>query len=284
MAYGSWVNESVVVWDDFLTYGGKWHWFLQLDYKYRQDVDARKTQVNIMQFVNDKQNPYNEWNNGTLTVGAKYGNSSKTASVKQSSYPKIYTLAIDLTFEVTHDDEGNGSATIQWYANNTSTSPHEPKIQPWSSLKLTFPKMEDSGPKGWIKTANGLEQIAKVWVKTENGLEQVKNVFGEVIQTSIVITSQPQSASGSVGDDVTFSVQATGSGLTYQWEYGFSSDGMDYVPPIRALYEGTDTNTLIVHLTSSLVSTLNDVTYYRCIVTDSNGNSVTSNAATLTVN
>jgi len=273
MAYGSWVNKSVVVWDDYLTFGGKWHWFLQLDYKYRQDVDARKTQVNIVQFVNDKQNPSNEYNNGTLTVGAKYGNSSKTASVKQSRNPKIYTIAIDLTFEVTHDDEGNGSANVQWYANNTSTSPHEPKIQPWSSLKITLPKMEDSGPKGWIKTANGLEKIAKVWVKTENGIEQVKQVFGETKYPSIVITTQPVSTTANEGETAKFKVVATGSGLTYQWQRKLSSDS-----------SFSNWNNKTGATLDCVASIDRNNMQVRCVVTDASGNSVTSNAATLTLN
>ncbi len=79
------------------------------------------------------------------------------------------------------------------------------------------------------------------------------------------ITTQPQSQSVCEGDDVTFSVSATGDNLTYQWQ----KDGSD-------ISGSTSSSLTLTNVSSS------DEGSYACVVTGDCG-SVTSNAATLTI-
>lgn len=86
------------------------------------------------------------------------------------------------------------------------------------------------------------------------------------VNESVVITSQPQNKTACPGDDKSFTVEATGTNLEYQWQ----KDGADI---------GGATNATFL---------LNDITdtdegVYRCIVTGI-CDTVTSNGATLSVN
>lgn len=92
------------------------------------------------------------------------------------------------------------------------------------------------------------------------------------VNPNTVITSQPQSKTKCEGDGVVFSVSATGSNLTYQWQ----KDGV-------ALVDGgtiTGSTTQVLNI-SSTVDT--DDGTYRCIVTGDCG-TVNSDAANLIVN
>ncbi len=85
------------------------------------------------------------------------------------------------------------------------------------------------------------------------------------VNPTTVITSQPTSSTVCEGDNVTFSVTATGSNLSYQWKKGTTNVGAD-----NASYT-------ITGVASA------DAADYTCVVTGDCG-TVTSNAATLTVN
>jgi hypothetical protein len=81
------------------------------------------------------------------------------------------------------------------------------------------------------------------------------------------ITEQPVDYEGEIGDEVSFTVAATGEGLSYQWQY--SSDG-------GATWKasglpGNATATLTTQLTETRL-----VYRFRCVVTDANGGTVTS--------
>jgi hypothetical protein len=76
---------------------------------------------------------------------------------------------------------------------------------------------------------------------------------------------QPASVEASSGTAARFTVKATGIGLSYQWQYNSGASGA-----------------AAATLTITAKSTCNDW-QYRCIVTDGNGSTVTSDAAKLTV-
>jgi hypothetical protein len=67
-------------------------------------------------------------------------------------------------------------------------------------------------------------------------------------------------------------VTATGAGLTYQWQYYTGSNWVD------SGLAGNKTATLSVGAT-----TARNGQKYRCLITDANGVTTTSSAATLTV-
>ena len=87
-----------------------------------------------------------------------------------------------------------------------------------------------------------------------------------------VITSQPQDVTVKAGKMATFTVEATGTGLTYQWERdtGKGFEKWDGINGTRASF------------TTGVLRKGCDGYQYRCIVSNSAG-SVTSRSATLTV-
>ena len=89
-----------------------------------------------------------------------------------------------------------------------------------------------------------------------------------------VITSQPQDIAVKAGETATFTVEATGTGLTYQWEIDTKGDN-DFVSISGTTGKGASYTTGIRNME-------NNGTKYRCIVSNSAG-SVTSRSATLTV-
>ncbi len=91
------------------------------------------------------------------------------------------------------------------------------------------------------------------------------------------ITTQPKSQTVSAGTAVSFKVVASGSHLKYQWYYRTSSTGTW----TKSTAACATTNTY--SLAASSVTKARSGYQYRCVVTDGNGQSVTSSAATLTV-
>ncbi|MGN6566639.1 MAG: T9SS type A sorting domain-containing protein [Flavipsychrobacter sp.] len=99
------------------------------------------------------------------------------------------------------------------------------------------------------------------------------------VNTAPVITSNPANTTACVGSTATFSVGATGAGLTYQWQIYNFSIGSFVNMTNTAPYSGVNTATLTI----SPVSTAVNFTYYRCVVTGTCTPSATSNYAMLSV-
>ncbi|MBQ9320967.1 MAG: InlB B-repeat-containing protein, partial [Eubacterium sp.] len=92
-------------------------------------------------------------------------------------------------------------------------------------------------------------------------------------ETGIAISAQPVGAEAEIGESVQFSVQATGEGLKYQWQYHMAGKTVW----ANCGLEGRLTDTLTVPVTAA-----RDGASYRCVVTNANGEMVTSDAAILT--
>lgn len=86
------------------------------------------------------------------------------------------------------------------------------------------------------------------------------------VNSPVVITQQPLNQTVCPGDNVTFYIEATGTGLTYQWQ----KNGVNL--------PGETGNNLVLPLVTS-----SDAAVYRCILAGTCG-TVFSNPATLTVN
>jgi len=84
----------------------------------------------------------------------------------------------------------------------------------------------------------------------------------------IRITSQPVDFVGNIGDTATFTVVATGDGLTYQWQV--STDGGSTW--LNSGLPGNTTSTFTPEITQQRLSYL-----FRCKITDENSNVVVSN-------
>ncbi len=110
-------------------------------------------------------------------------------------------------------------------------------------------------------------------VKNGGGTVNSKAVTLTVNAAKPAITTQPKDVLAIVGDTARFSVTASGSGLTYQWQYRTSSSGSW----TKATAAGNTTAAL------SVPATLGRSGYqYRCVVKNSVG-TAWSKAVTLTV-
>lgn len=93
----------------------------------------------------------------------------------------------------------------------------------------------------------------------------LKSIVG-VVPMKLAIISQPEDYEGVIGETATFSIGATGVGLTFRWQY--SDNGSTW-------YDSVSTASMI----SVTISSTNLGRLYRCVVTDSFGDTITSNAA-----
>ena len=100
---------------------------------------------------------------------------------------------------------------------------------------------------------------------------KAKDVVPPVVEAPS-ITKQPWPASVKVGETATFTVEAAGEGLSYQWQIKAGKGGWDDI---------TDANTSS-YTTTAVVPNCNGFEY-RCVVSNRAGRSVNSDSATLTV-
>ena len=114
---------------------------------------------------------------------------------------------------------------------------------------------------------------------SDNGKELISSRILNIKPTDtayITIDKQPQDVVGKPNTPLQFSIKASGDGLTYQWQLAYAgSDNWQNVP---VSFAGGKTDTLTVTATEE-----RNGYKFRCIVKDDKNNSVTSSAATLTV-
>lgn len=87
---------------------------------------------------------------------------------------------------------------------------------------------------------------------------------------ALVITKQPEGATGKLGDTVTLTVAVSGgkNPLKYQWQYADAGGSTFY----NSKAEGNTSNILIPPIEEKAYD-------YRCVITDANGESIISNTA-----
>jgi len=167
------------------------------------------------------------------------------------------------TFTVEADGTG---LTYQWqYMSAGGTMWHDSGMAGATTATISVPVTE---------ACDG--QQYRCVVTDENGDVVVSDAATLYLSSagSIVITTQPSDYTGAVGDTAAFTIEATGSGLSYQWQYlnagatTWHDSGMS----------GAATATFSVPITDA-----RDGQQYRCVITDEDGNSVTSDAAVLYV-
>lgn len=114
-------------------------------------------------------------------------------------------------------------------------------------------------------------------VTGENGASVISNVVYltvGAVDTTPVIVAQPEDFTGAAGETAQFTVQATGTGLTYQWQYSNAGSNIWR----NSSMEGNDTDTISV-----MAASYRNGQKYRCIVTAEDGRSITTEAAVLNV-
>lgn len=97
---------------------------------------------------------------------------------------------------------------------------------------------------------------------------------------SIKITRQPQDVDATNGQQVTFTVQASGQNLTYRWwlKVPNSNEWNPIVDAPDSAYAGYTTNTLY-----HTAATVDSFTFYKCVITDDYGYTVESDWAALVI-
>ena len=88
----------------------------------------------------------------------------------------------------------------------------------------------------------------------------------------LAIKTQPKNFSGIIGDKAKFKVVAEGNGLTYQWQYNKNGEWLNL-----------SGNSAVTAEYSITIKENLDGRKYRCVITDANNNTVTSNTAKLTI-
>ena len=124
-----------------------------------------------------------------------------------------------------------------------------------------------------IAARDGL--IYRCVIKAGNGITVTTDEAKlTVIASALKITSQPADYTGEVGETAQFTVAATGTGLTYKWEWRRET----MTTWSATTMTGYNTATLSVPVIAA-----RDGLIYRCVITDGNGSTVTSEEAKLSV-
>ena len=188
-------------------------------------------------------------NAAKLTVG--------TAGPTITKQPAAQTVAAGSKATFTMSASGT-NLTYQWQVNKTGT---------WSNCtstgynKATFSFTAKANYNGWQYRCVVTDSTGSV---TSSAAKLTVGTAG------LAITKQPEAQTVAAGSKATFSVTATGNGLTYQWQGNKTGTNCT----------STGSNTATFSFTAK-------ASYsgwqYRCVVTDSTG-SATSETAKLTVN
>ena len=200
----------------------------------------------------------------TVTFNDTTYTSEHELELRITTDPTDYTGEVGTKAEFTVAAEGNGELTYQWQFKNVNSNSWQKSSQSGSTTDtLTVP----------ITEARDGQQYRCV-VTDENGNTVISNaaaIHATAATPKITITSQPADYTGEVGTSATFTVAAEGnSELTYQWQ--FKNDGSNFWQ--NSSQSGSTTDTLTVPITKA-----RDGQQYRCVITDADGNTVTSNAA-----
>lgn len=130
-----------------------------------------------------------------------------------------------------------------------------------------------SGPGGTANASRPGQGGGSSGIQGGNGMIVLRNGRS----TAISITAQPQDASVAESANAIFSVTASGTGLTYQWQF-LPISGNDAKDWANTSATGATTS----QLTIQALSYRNNYKY-RCIVTDGSGNAAISAPAVLTI-
>ena len=201
----------------------------------------------------------------------KYGNSKQTNTVtlsmsgtaKIGTQPKSATAVAGTNVTFTVGATGDG-LTYQWQYK-------DPAVGKWYNSGLTGNKTPNFQV-GATTGRNNFQYRCKVTDAYGNVV--YSDAATLTVTKALSVTTQPKSITATKGTTVTFTVKASGEGLTYQWQYKDPAVGKWYNSGLT----GNKTTNFQVGATTG-----RNNFQYRCKITDAYGNVVYSNAATLTV-
>ena len=195
---------------------------------------------------------------------AKLSIEKSQATLKITGQPQDVKAEVGSTTSVSVKAEGEG-LKYQWQVSSSNG-------ERWGNTSLAGNKTTTLK---FTVLSNYEGRLFRCIVTDKNGNTVTSNaakVSLGSLQTELKIVKQPEDVKAQAGNTVTFKVKAQGTGLTYQWQTS-SSNGAKWGNTSLA---GNKTATL------SFAAPANyDGRLYRCIITDANGKTVTSNAAKL---
>lgn len=179
------------------------------------------------------------------------------------SHPDDYTGVIGTTAQFEVVAEGT-NLSYQWqYSNASSTKWYNSSMTGSNTSVLSVDiTAARNGQKYRCIVSNGAGESVTSYA--------AYLIVGETIE----ITVQPVSQQAAIGENVVFTVEAEGEGLTYVWQYSNASSSRWYESSMK----GNHTASLTVPVTAA-----RNGQKYRCIITDAEGNSVTSDIVVLMV-
>ena len=179
-------------------------------------------------------------------------------SLQITQQPQSVTAGVGETVEFAVKASGAG-LSYQWYYKKVGASWTK---WPGHTTASTSAVSNDS----W----NGMQ--VRCQVTDERGNTENSETATITVMIPLAVTQQPQSVTSYIGDTVKFAVKASGSGLSYQWYYRKSGASS------WTKWSGHTTAT-----TSAISNDSWNGMQVRCAVTDSNGSTIHSEAATVTL-
>ena len=182
------------------------------------------------------------------TSGRVVSNGAEMVEMGKGTFENNYGLTTALV---------NGAPAMASINNGDDVTPEELATQSFWTDKVGF-DLSETGAWSWDETAN------RPVLRT-----------GKMAAVTLTLTEQPQNATVYNNRNALMQVTADGGtlGYTYQWQYARSTSGFKDI-------EGATNALLEIKKTDSFAK---NAYYYRCVVTDSTGHVVTSDAAQLTV-
>ncbi len=194
----------------------------------------------------------------TLTVGPEQ------ASIRITDQPADQTVPLKASAVFSVQAEGMG-LTYRWQYSKPGkpTWWYDSSFEGCDTIALTVQA-----------TAGRDGQRYRCVITDANGSEVISEPAALTVGPAARITVQPADQLVPMNADAVFSVQAEGTGLTYQWQYCQPGKTMWY----DSGADGANTSELRIPATVR-----RDGQRYRCIITDAGGNKVISEPATLHV-
>ena len=198
----------------------------------------------------------------TLTGNAATLTVVKVFVITEQPASKSVTIGENVVFKVSATGSG---LTYQWQLK-------KPGADVWMDSGMTGVKTNNITVQG-TTARDGYQNRCVVTDVTGKAI--ISDIATLTITKQLAIVGQPVSKSVAVGADAIFKVSVTGSGLTYQWQ--LKKPGADIW--MDSGMTGSKTNSITVQGTVA-----RNGYQYRCVITDGNGQKITSAGAILTVN
>ena len=182
-----------------------------------------------------------------------------------TAQPQSVTVAHGETATFTVEATGEG-LSYAWYYNNPKTNS---KFYKSSNTTATYSVTADE-----VKHSEGFNVYCVVKDASGSTLRSETATMTVGTVQEFAITSQPQSVTVAHGETATFTVEATGEGLSYAWYYNN--------PKTNSRFYKSSNTTPTYSVTADAAKHSEGFNVY-CVVKDASGSTLTSETATMTV-